>query len=73
MCTIGFCDQASSWSSSLGWIEELCSEQPSLVGDWSRELGSAQLVSHILGSGASKGGTVTTKQVQLGIEVRVQL
>ena len=73
MCTIGFCDQASSWSSSLGWTEELCSEQPSLVGDWSHELGSVQLVSHILGSGASKGGTVTTKQVQLGIEVRVQL
>ena len=32
-----------------------------------------QLVSHILGSRASKMGTVTTKSVQLGIEVRVQL
>ena len=73
MCTIGFCNQASSWSSLLGWTEELCSEQPSLVGDWSRVLGSAQLVSHVLGSGASNGGTITIKQVQLGIEIRVQL
>ena len=71
MCTIGFCDQVSSWSSSLGWTEELCSQQPSLVGDWSRVLGSTQLVSHILGSRASKGGIITTKQVQLGIGVRV--
>ena len=55
MCTIGFCDQASSWSSSYGWTEELCSQQPSLVGDWSRVLGSAQLVSHVLGSRAPKG------------------
>ena len=31
ICTIGFCDQASSWSSSCGWIEELCSQQPSLL------------------------------------------
>ena len=30
-------------------------------------------VSHILGSRASKRGTVTTEQVQLGIGVRVQL
>ena len=73
MCTIGFCDQASSWSSSLGWTEELCSQQPSLVGDWSHVLGSTQLVSHVLGSRASKKGTITTKQVQLGIGVRVQL
>ena len=67
MCTIGFCDKASSWSSSLGWTEELCSQQPSLVGDWSRVLGSTQLVSHVLGNHASKGGTVTTEQVQLGL------
>ena len=73
MCTIGFCNQASSWSSLLGWTEELCSEQPSLVGDWSRVLGSVQLVSHVLGSDASNRGTITIKQVQLGIEVRVQL
>ena len=73
MCTIGFCNQASSWSSLLGWTEELCSQQPSLVGDWSRVLGSTQLVSHVLMSRASKGGTVTTEQVQLGIGVRVQL
>ena len=32
-----------------------------------------QLVSHVLGSRASKRGTVTTEQVQLGIWVRVQL
>ena len=73
MCTIGFYVQASSWSSSLGWTEELCSQQPSLVGDWSYVLGSTQLVSHVLGSHALKGGTITTEQVQLGIGVRVQL
>ena len=73
MCIIGFCDQASSWSSSCGWTEELCSQQPSLVGDWSHVLGSAQLVSHVLGSCASKGEVVTTEQVQLDIGVRVQL
>ena len=44
-----------------------------LVGDWSRVLGSTQLVSHVLGSRASKRGTVITEQVQLGIGVRVQL
>ena len=32
-----------------------------------------QLVSHVLGSRASKRETVTTEQVQLGIRVRVQL
>ena len=73
MCTIGFCDQTSFWSSSLEWTEEFYSQQSSLVGDWSCILGSTQLVSHVLGSRASKGGTVTTKQVQLGIGVRVQL
>ena len=30
-------------------------------------------ISHVLGSRASKRETVTTEQVQLGIEVRVQL
>ena len=73
MCTIGFYNQASSWPSSLGWTEEFCSQQPSLVGNWSHILGSTQLVSHILESRASKGRTVTTEQVQLGIEVKVQL
>ena len=73
MCTIGFCDQTSSWSSSLGWTKEFYSQQPSLVGDWSHVLGSAQLGSHVLGSAqlvshvlesrALEGGTVTTKQV----------
>ena len=67
------CDQASSWSSSLGWTEELYSQQPSLVGDWSRVLGSVQLISHVLKSHASKGEIVTTEQVQVGIGVRVQL
>ena len=73
MCTVGFCDQASSWSSSCGWTKELCNQQPSLVGDWSRVLGSAQLVSHILGSRASKGEIITTERVQLDNWVRVQL
>ena len=73
MCTLGFCDQASSWSSSCGWTEELCSQQSSLVGDWSHILGSAQLVSHVFGSRASKGEIVTTEKVQLGIGVRDQL
>ena len=72
LCTVGFCDQASSCSLSLGWIEELCSQQTSLVGDWSLVLGFAQLVSHVLGS-CVKGEIVTTEQVQLGIEIRVQL
>ena len=63
LCTVGFCDQVSSWSSSCGWIEELCSQQPSLVGDWSCVLGSMQLVSHVLGSRASKGEIITTEQV----------
>ena len=67
------CDQASSWSSSCRWTEEPCSQQPSLVGDWIRVLGSTQLVSHVLGSRASKGEIVTTEQFQLGIGIRVQL
>ena len=74
LCAVGFYDQASSRSSSCGWIEKICSQQPSLVDDWSCILGSAaQLVSYVLGSCASKGEIVTTKQVQLGIRVRVQL
>ena len=44
-----------------------------LVGVWSRVLGSAQLVSQVLGSRASERGIVITEQVQLGIGVRVQL
>ena len=39
----------------------------------SRVLGSAQLVSHVLGSRALKEEIVTTEQIQLGIGVRVQL
>ena len=48
--TVGFCDQASSRSSSFGWTVELCNQQHSLVDDWSRVLGSAQLVNHVLGA-----------------------
>ena len=44
-----------------------------LVGDWSHVLGSAQLVSHVLGIRTSEREIVTTEQVQLGIGVRVQL
>ena len=73
ICTIGFCDQSSSWSSSCGWTKELCSQQSFQIGDWSRILGSAQLVSHILRSRASERGTVTIEQVRLGIGVRDQL
>ena len=73
LCIVGFYNQSSSRSSSCEWTEELCSQQPSLVGDWSRILGSAQLVSHVLGSHATKGEIVTTEQVQLGIGVRVKL
>ena len=51
LCTVGFCDQASSGSLSLGWIEKLCSQRPYLVGDWNHVLGYAQLVSHVLGIG----------------------
>ena len=73
LCTVRFCDQASSWSSSCGWTKELCNQQPSLVDDWSRVLGSAQLGSHVLESCASKGEIVTTEQFQLDIGVKVQL
>ena len=58
---------------SSRWIKELCSQQLSLVGDWSRVLGSVQLVSHVLGVVHWKWEIVTTEQVQLGIGVRVQL
>ena len=57
----------------MGWTEEFCSQQPSLVDDWSHVLRSAQLVSHVLGSRASKGGNVTIEQVQLDIGVKIQL
>ena len=57
----------------MWWTEELCSEQPSLVGDWSRVLEYAQLVSHVLGAVHWKWEIVTIEQVWLGIRVRVQL
>ena len=56
----------------MWWTEELCNQQPSLVGDWSR-LESAQLVNHVLEAMHWKWEIVTTEQVQLGIGVRVQL
>ena len=60
ICTVGFCDQVSSWSSLCGWTEELCKPTIFLVGVWSCVLGSAQLVSHVLGSRASERGTIST-------------
>ena len=40
-----------SFSIFIVWLtEELCSQQPSLVGNWSPVLGSTQLVSHVLGA-----------------------
>ena len=57
----------------MWWTGELCIQQPSLVGDWSHILGSAQLVSHVLGAMHWKGEIVTTEQVQLGTGIRVQL
>ena len=49
--------------------------QPTFFVTWwsSRVLGSAQLVSHVLGAVHWKWEIVTTEQVQLGIGVRVQL
>ena len=38
------------WIFIVWWIEKLCNQQHSLVGDWSCVLGSAQLVSHVLGA-----------------------
>ena len=73
ICTIEFCDQASSWSSSCGWTEELCSQQSFQIGVLKSRTGIHETVSHVLGSRASERGTVTTEQVQLGIGVRVQL
>ena len=57
----------------MWWIGELCSQQPSLAGDWSHVLGFAQLVNHVLGVIALQGEIITTEQVQLGIGVRFQL
>ena len=57
----------------MWWTKELCSQQPSLVGDWSYVLESVQLVSHVLGAVHWKWEIVTTEQVQLGIGVTVQL
>ena len=55
LCALGFCNQVlldlHCW-----WSEELCSQYLLLVGDWSRVLGSTQLVSHVLGFVHQKGG-----------------
>ena len=53
-----------------GWTEELCSQQPSLVGDWSHVLESAQLISHVLGAMHQKDHYRTSP---IGYWVRVQL
>ena len=71
ICTIGFCDQASSWSSSCGWTEELCSQQSFQIGVLKLCTGICATVSHVLGSHASERGTIITEQVWLGIGIRV--
>ena len=57
----------------MWWTEELCRQHFSLVGDWSRILGFAQLVSHVLRAMHWKWEIVTTEQVQLCIGISVQL
>ena len=73
ICTVGFCDQASSWSSSCGWTEELCSRHSSQLVLLKSRTGIRATVSHVLGSCASERGTVTTEQVQLGIGIKIPL
>ena len=59
----GFCDQASSWSSSCEWTEELCSHHSSQLVLLKLRIEICATVSHVLGSRASKRETVTTEQV----------
>ena len=73
ICTVGFCDQESSWSSLCRWTEELCSQQYFQIGVLKSRTGIRATVSHVLGSHALERGTITTEQVWLGIGVRVQL
>ena len=68
-----YCEEVVVFDFQRGWTKESCSQQPSLVGDWSRVLGSMQLVSHVLGAVHWKWEIVTTEQVQLDIGIRVQL
>ena len=65
---IGFCDQATLWSSSRDELKNFATNiLLKLV-----ILGSTHLlVSHVLGAVHWKGEIVTTKQVQLSIGVRV--
>ena len=70
---VGFCDQGVLWSS-------LCDELKNFAANIilklvvSHVLGSVHwLVSHVLGAVHWKREIVTTKQVQLGIVVRIQL
>ena len=73
ICTVGFCDQTSSWSSTWRWTEELCNRQFSQLVLLKSRTGIRATVSHVLGSRALERGTITTEQVQLSIGVRVQL
>ena len=65
-CTPRACNQGTSWSSSCGWTEELCSQHLSEVGVY-------RLIHFVVGVLHWKKEIVTTLQVQLSIGVRVQL
>ena len=54
-------------------LKNFAANHSSLVGVLKSRIGIRALVSHVLGSRASKVGTVATDQVQLGIGVMVQL
>ena len=56
-----------------GWTEELCNQQPFLVSDWSRILGSAQLVSHVVGAVHQKEKLSQHSKSNCVLRVRVQL
>ena len=60
------CNQGTSWSSSCGWTEKLCSQHLSQVDVY-------RLISYVLGVVHWKKEIVTTLQVQLSIGVWVQL
>ena len=65
-CTPRACNQGTSWSSSCGWTEELCSQHLSEVGVY-------RLIHFVVGVLHWKKEIVTTLQVQMSIGVRVQL
>ena len=60
---------------NLHYVDELKNFVTDNLLSWCFEVrtGIRATVSHVLGSRASERGTVTTKQVRLGIGVRVQL